>query len=514
MKSSTRALLAMLPMALLPALSLVGHWDSFLAEALSELPVKLWAFETFGSVGIWGGQVSSISFPHAGPLNNPDPVGTLVYLALKPVMGRVWSYNTLVLLQIYAAMVSAWLLARDLVGNDRAAVVAALVYALAPLVLVYCVMGAITDMLNLWPYPLALMFLLRALRRPGWGDALKGGVIAGLGFVSCPYNFVVFSAMVVPLGLVLPFAGRAGFVPVEDPRAGVGSRHWLLVAAVAGAAVLVVAGSYVLQMERILADPSSQMSQSYIDATRHVPPYSFLRPQHEHRYVAYLSDYLAVGKGALIQREAGSLYFRAFSPGLLAMALAIYGLFRSRGRRSTVVLWTVVAIFFVLASTGPFLPLTSQIAFSNPSNYVWLALHHFLPGANLLLEPFRYALGASLGLAMAAAVGAAALMDRWGRWVGLLLPLLILAETAFLSPVPVPLHVARLEIPRAYWRLDDVLPRGAIIQLPYFDRGSERFNRVHFLYQLVHHRPIPDEVMGFPPDYLQNNQFTAALLEA
>ena len=98
--------------------------------------------------------------------------------------------------------------------------------------------------------------------------------------------------------------------------------------------------------------------------------------------------------------------------------------------------------------------------------------------------------------------------------LGLPLAAAWLAELLIVSPVPIPLPTARLDVPSVYRRLDDLLPSGAVLELPWFDRGTDRFQRAHFFFQLVHGRPIPDEVAGFVPEWLTTNQFTAALLHA
>ena len=94
LRRSILPLLFLLAFALLPALSLLGHGGSYLADVDSELPVKLFGFELFPRVGLLGGEISSISFPNPGPLNNVDVVGTVVYQALRPLLGRANAYNS------------------------------------------------------------------------------------------------------------------------------------------------------------------------------------------------------------------------------------------------------------------------------------------------------------------------------------------------------------------------------------------------------------------------------------
>jgi len=512
-----RTILPLLYLALiaaLPCLSLLGDGGGYLADPFSELPVKLWVFETFGhSVPLLGGVVEGIGHPASGALNNPDVVGTLLMSAFRPLLGGPGAYNGMVVLQLWASMAACWLLARDLTRDHRASLMAAVVFGLSPLVLVYCVAGAVTDMLNLWPYPLAIFWLLRAMRRGNNRDALLGGAAVGVGVIICPYNAVIFSALAVPLLALLPWIRRSWLTLSPDPEATARPVDWLRVGLLALLAAGLTGGAYLLWLRGLMADPSSLMSDEQVASTRHAAPWPFLEPLHQDRYVAYLMDYLAVGKEQLVVRETGSRYFRAFSTGLLVPSLALLGLLASRGRRWVVGFWLVVAAFFAVASTGPFLPLASDLSLPGAYNPVWMGVFHLLPGSSMILEPFRYALGVSLALGLASAVGVVALQRRFGAWVGWVLPGVFVLELALLSPVPVPLPTSALEPDPAYAALDEVLPPGAIIELPYFTRGSHRFERVHFLNQVTHGRAIPDEVTGFLPRYLLQNHLSSELIE-
>lgn len=525
------ALLAVV--AALPLLSLAPTPWALLADPYSEVPVKLWVFETFAHAGVFGGVVDSAGWPNVGSLNNADPVGTVVTALLRPLMGRYWAYNDLVVLQLFASLVAMRALLRTLVESRAAALYGAIAFVFTPIVLTYCVTGAVTDMLNLWPYALAVRSGLRALRT-GFKDGVYAGIWVGLGFVTCPYNVVVFSILAVPL---LPFITLLrGATPW--PRVGAA----LLGVALGAAAV---AGPYAAQMRSITAASDSQMSDAMIADTRHAAPYPFLKPEHPDRYTAFLSDYVAVGKSQLIEREAGSRYYRAFSPGLGLIALALLGLGlagrpKLRGLWSPSLLWCTAAGFCAIASLGPFTPITALLSSNAPNNVVWLYLQRFWPGSALILEPFRYAIPATFALAIAGAYGVEALERRVDRrfrsWIGATAIGLWAVELVMLSPVPIPLPIAALqpspasrllapESPPNSTPAGDTLPGsaplgstlispGAVIFLPWFSEESDRFNRVHFLNQLALHRPIADEVIGFPARYLRENNYTAALLAA
>jgi len=506
------ALLAwLLVLPTLPLLSLLAPSDTpltdrLLADPLGEIPVKLWLFETFARVGLLGGFVDSIGFPHGGVLNNPDPGGTLITALLRPLLGRALAYDSLIWLQIFAnAAATAWL-ALVVTRDERAAAVAAAAFALTPLALVYCVAGAVTDVLHLWPWPLAIGATLRALSGTGGRAAVAAGVAAAAGLVLCPYNGVVFAALAVP-GLAWLWLCRDR--PVLDGGPALTGRRIVVV----GVIISVVAGlpiaAFALWTRSLMVAPDSMMSLDAVEATRHTAPYLDLLPQNADRYTAFLADWVAVGKGARIERTLASRFFRAFSPGLVVLALAVSGLWACRARWRALSLWGLGASFCILASTGPFLPLNGGLSLPFAGNPAWLLLHHGLPGASLLLEPFRYALPAVLCLAVLAAVGTAAITPRLGAW-SWLLPAVVVGELALVSPVPVPLLTASAATSAELVSLP--LPPGALLELPWFDRGTDRFERRHFLRQLDHGRPIPDEVQGFVPPWLVDNQWTASLI--
>ncbi|MCB9745189.1 MAG: glycosyltransferase family 39 protein [Alphaproteobacteria bacterium] len=514
---------ALAPWALVLLCALPFFWaarvpGSFLADALGELPIKLYCYTAFWRADIFfGGFLDSAAYPQGGQLNNPDPVATLVVNSLRPALGVAAAYNAFICLQLLANALATWALARDLLRDELAALTSAVAFAFTPLVLVYCVNGAITDMLNLWPYPLALMFLLRALRRPGWRDAALGGLFAGLGFFTCPYNFVVFLPAVLPVLAWLAWTRGRDLTPVEDPEAllepgGQTWRQWAKSVVIAGVVAAGTGGVYALRIQQIMADGSSMMSEEIVGATRHVgPSYPFLWPPASDRYMAYLSDYFAVGVDSLVIRDLAARLHRAFSPGYLVMALMVLGLVTASRKRAAA-LWPLLALFFALASAGPYLPWSRELFFASPVNPVWIGLHEAFPGSSLLLEPFRYALVVALGLSVGAGLGARWLIERLGPAVGWALPALVLAEVALVSPVPMPPPTTRLVVSEAYTRLDEVAGPGALIELPYTLDGTALFNRMHFLNQTVHGRPIVNEVPGFLPRYLTENQFTARLL--
>jgi hypothetical protein len=505
-------LLAVLLAVALPLAALLLDPGALLGHPDSELPVRLWGLESFGRGHWFGGLVTSVGHPNAGAHANPDPLGSLVYGLLSPVLGRVLAYDTLILGTCALNGAAAWWLVRDQVRDSLAAVTGAVCIACAPFLLAYALGSAVLDLLQLWPWLLALTFGLRALRRPGWGAGLRAGLAASLGVVACAYHAPVLGLALIPGLALLPLALREGLTPVPDPTADASWRQVLR----GGVAVLIpllpLAGGYALWVLGTIDDPQGQMSREILAQARHHAPWSDLHPGPE-SFVASLADYLAVGPAGLRVREAGSRFMVVVAPGLGVLGLGALGVLACQRQRS-LALWLAVAAIGALASTGPFLALTPLSALQAPLNPAWWAARHLVPGGGLVLEPFRYSLLVVLGLSVPAALGALLLVRRLGTWIGWLLPLVLMGELVAISPLPAPLPVTHYAVSPAYDRLDELLGPGALVELPYWSGDSRRFCREHFLHQLHHRRPILDEVAGFPARYLRENPLLATAVMA
>ncbi len=239
------------------------------------------------------------------------------------------------------------------------------------------------------------------------------------------------------------------------------------------------------------------------------------RPWFPRRYTAFLLDFVAVGGDSVVLRDNVARFYRANNPGLVGPGLGLLAALMPGAdptRRAAARLRMGVAAFFMVAATGPFLPLTAQISLPGPYNLLWLGLHRLFPGSYLLLEPFRYGLVVGAAVAIAAALGARRLADRWGRWVYPLVPLLMVLELLTLAPLFRPMPTTVPHVPAVYAQLDDYLPPGAIVELPFYQFGSKLFNRRVFLNQRSHQRHIPHQVEGFPPGYLVDNPATATFI--
>ncbi len=511
---ATAHLVGLLAVACLPLLSMLVDGAGMLADPHSEIPVRLWIFDTFPQFGLLGG-TPPVNWPRPGPLNNADLFGSIVFPAVRPLLGDYGAWNLLVVGSLWANMAATWRLVARWLGDAWAATLAAIGIGFAPLVVTYCVNGAVLDMLHLWPWILALHALCQSASWLNIHDGVNKravvvqGAMAGgwsaLGLALCPYHAPIFLTGMVPFAGAWAWAHRQDRAALARAARGVGA------ALVTG---VLLAAPYALALRSITAAPDSQMSAEFVASTRNAPPWNTLRPGYPSHYHAELSELVASGPEGLRTRDVGSRYTRTIALSWILLLLALASLFRQPWERTARPTGGLLAIgaLGALAATGPFLCLTEEAYLVVPWNPAFLAVHYGIPGANLILETYRFALVTAVVVPLTAAVMYAELRrTRWERWRALL-PLALLVELAVRSPIPIPFPVTRPVIPEAYARLDEVLPPGPILELPWFDAGTGRFARAHFLHQRVHKRPIADTVRGVPPDFLLHNPFTNNLL--
>ena len=479
------AIAACLP--ILPAL-LSGEYP---ADPNSELPVKLWVYATFAESGHWlGGPMPAIAFPKGGPLNNPDIFGSL-WMHIGSWLPQSVRYGLMIVFIQWLNMLSLYVLAKSWTQKSVPALGAALCFGLCAALQGYVIGGAITDMLHVWPYPLAIWAGLKAFEAHRYRWGILSAVFFGLGFVTCPYNAVVFAPVALPVACYL-FKHRELL-----------SRKGMMTAGILGLSSAVLIGLYALQLKGVMSAADSQMSSELVQSTRHQWPFLGLTPDHPDRYVASLVDYLTLGKDKLIVRDSGARFYRAYSLGWLGLGIAFWGL-----RKARTSLWLWVFSLGILLSIGPFLSLTDSLYVQRPSNPIYLAFFYAWPGTQMILEPFRYQLVATLGLCMLIATGLSTLQKKTLQSLFLiLLPL----ELCLFSTAPFPQIQSDFKTPDIYRQIASD-PQGGIIELPYHHQQSRLFVRQHFLNQRTHQHPIINEVAGFLPALFFENPFLARLM--
>jgi hypothetical protein len=485
--------LLLLVLSLLPFGSIWFQENTVISIAESEFAVKYWGYIQFWDVDrFFGGQITEVGFPTSRMLNNPDIVATFVVGTLAPLIGGSTAFNLLLWLVMFSNLASLYWLGRQLGISRVACLSGTVVFGWNSLLLSYGFASNISDLIHLWPYALSLGFLITGLKESQWIYGVYAGLCIGLGFLSCPYNFVLFIPALV---LLLPWVFWQ-----------YGKESWriLLASACMGGVICAI---YAWHLYAIMNAETSLVHTEDVQDVRHSYPFVELLPQNTSRFTLYLSELFTFGSDGLVMVEQVARFARSFYLGWVAMVVAFWGMYKSPDR--TKWLWGGILILFVLIASGPYLNWSYDVHLKNPWNPLYLFTYYGFNG-RMILEPFRYYLVAVLGLSMLVTIAVQCIQGLKTR---LLVVLLIGVDLSFGSAVKFPLPTKSFE-PSDEMQAIRELPKGGVIHLPFFVQGRNLFDRSHFAYQLEHEHPIGDPIMGFPPQAYLDNPLMCRILNS
>jgi hypothetical protein len=336
-------------------------------------------------------------------------------------------YNVLLLVGFVGSGLAMFVLVRHLTERTGAAIVAAVVFTMAPY--------RIEHFMHLelqWTMfmPLTYWAIHRAIAERSWSFGVLSGVCLWLQFLSCIYYGVFLSltvAVLVPL-LVL-----------QSPREGRRALPALVVGGLIGAALTVPYALPYVENARTLGSRHVEELLQYS-----AEPTTYLATSYESRLWGWTAD------------RWGSPERRAF-PGLLALLLAAWGL-TSRSLRQCWI-YGVLALFSVEMSFG-----------LHGTVYTWLFEH--VEGLRGLRAPARFAILAQCAIAVLAGFGLRDVQDRWSARASggllsapLILTLLLAAEY---SNRPLALEPVRPPDPATpdVYRMIRTLGPGVVLELP------------------------------------------------
>jgi hypothetical protein len=445
-------------LSVLWTLPLSLHLTTHLPYGSTDLWQNLWNFWWWGkAVGAGANPFETDALFHpfgtSLALHTHSPLNMLVALPVTWTLGPVAAYNVVQLAGLVLSGVGAWLLARDLCGNERAALVAGLIFAFFPHRL-----EQMTEHLNLASVQF-FPFLLWAHHRLLEGRGRRYVVLTGLFFAAnalVSWHYGLFGALALGLTTVL-------HVVSTRSRAGVAGTVW----SVALGALLVT--PFVLpvleaigsgrEYVKYVHDRGSDLLFLLLPSDHH----PVLGPLVEPLYRAYRS-----------YPGAGFLCY----VGLVPLVLAGHAL--RRGWREALP-WAVFGGVFLLLSLG------SQPLFAGdpvPGVRGPHLLLAWLPILSALRVANRFHVLFMLALAVLAAIGLSKTKRPWAVWAACAL---VPFEYLWL-PFPVrdvreyPLHpyLASLQADPA---------AGAVLDIP-FDTGANTAENMAA--QTVHERPLAD----------------------
>jgi len=402
-----------------------------------------------------------------------SPLTMLMTLPVNALLGPVAAYNAAVLLAVILCGLGAYLLARELVRNEAAAVAAGLVFALFPQH-----QEQLMEHLNLlscqW-MPFALLFLVRGLKYGRRADGVLAGVFYALNALASYHLGLLLTFMGLPIALWYlresPCRRRA--------LAGLGA------GAAAGAALL---APFVWPMAKAMLGGEAFFVKPL--EYRPVDPAFFAIPPPTSTFLGGLfEDVYRARRGNEFQ-YAGFVCFLGWVP-LLAVVRVAAGL-GSRAGRGEKLLWLGVFLGFCLFACGKCLTFfgTTYPGVSLPQGWTQeLGPFRVLRIAN------RYLIPASLALAVLTAQGLARLpLGAPGRWA--------LAGLIALEFLWAPFPTAELGLHPYMRELARDPDAGAVLALP---PCLDAARVDHMLDQMEHERPIVGGYSACTPPALKED---------
>lgn len=462
----------------------LGARDS---DALKHVWSQWWAWDTVasGSVPL---HTTLLNHPDGGSFFSLDLANALLGGPLRGLLSPVWVYNLLLCLQLSAAFLATWSLAKTVTGRPRAALLAGLLPAASAWMLSFAVGSGVTECAFFWPLPLVLLCAWRTLERPGWTAPVAGALLWVVQAVACP-TWALVAGMLLLGGTAVwlverPWLRKPGDAFVLDAAAGRRVGLVVLLVLLAAVPLYTAVGSTVASgvYERPLSlfgtfDP------------RVLPETQALA----------LSHLVVPGEAGLRVHEGADRLYTTGYLGLVPLLLGVVGARASRGAR-----WCLGgAALFGVVSLGPVIQATGASPGPGITNPIYLLAWNVVPLFSLSMHGTdRFVAGALLCLGGAAAWGLGSLLERLP--VRLRTPAavsaagLVLAEVLFVSPAPWPVPQTRAVPSAAARRLAETAPEGpgAVLDLPFLTVSSGRFVSEILLDQTVHGRPVPFRLEG------------------
>ena len=385
------------------------------------------------------------------------------WLALRPWVGGVAAYNLSLLIHLPLCGFAAYLLARDLAGDGRAAFLAGLAYQCWPFRM------AQLDHPNListqW-IPLFLLFLVRAVRRGRWQD----GVLAGAFLALTGYTRW---QLLIPAAIV-----GSVYLACTLPGWWTSRRRVALALLLAGGVAALALAPPALFLAGQWRDVSADLLVEGEEAAMQTDLLAYLTPGGSH---PVLGPFTRPAYDRYYADRSGGRRFPAYV-GVTVLALALVGIWKAR---RTSLPWATMALGLILLALGPTLRVGGRLYPAVPMPYR-LAARLFV--VRLLRFPDRFNLVLALPVAVLAAYGIAAVLARVrprGRGAAFAVSCLLGGVVLFdYLAIPVPLQ--RPPSSPYYTRLAAEPGDFAVLNLPI----NPQHSKLYMFAQVTHHRPI------------------------
>lgn len=534
------------PLPVQLARAIPGHGPG---DNLSFLWNFWWTRQALGTPGLHVLDTNWLFFPlHVDlALNTHTALNAVLGATLLAPLSLIAALNLTILTALVLGAAGAYALARDLTGDRRAAILAAVIFGQCPYLAAH-LLGHF-NLTSAWTLPWFLFAFGRALDRRSRGAALASGVaLAATAYTD--YYYLIFLIVAACAWVLLEAGGIRAHVErrASSPRRTLATRliaallaiDLVLLATIllTGGGVWHVGGAAIsmtrtfnlsevawalaillaliiwrvhLVVRRVTAAPGlvgvttitaavfcAAIAPLGLHAVGLFATGDYVSQAYSWKSAPAGIDLLAFVAGnpfhpvwgrwsaALYDRLGWNLVEGVAWVGIVPAMLAWIGWRRGQADPRQTRRWGVLLIIFFIWSLGPFL----QIAGANTGLVLPETLLRFVPIAANARIPGRAMVMVYLALAMFAAAGATALRGRWShpRWQWIAIALV---AAGFLR-APLPMYAPQLSSISAALATSPV--PGAVVDLPlgladgFADRGG--FDRRNLYLQTIHGRPI------------------------
>ncbi len=336
------------------------------------------------------------------------PVGVnTVYEVLSPItamlslpfqiFGLTLAYNSMFFLGFVFSGLCGFVLCKQITKNDIAAFLGGFFFTFSAFHILF---GRSLDFFNIGTLALFVYFILRGAET-NW--RYRYAVLSGLSFVLIVFMDEIEEGL---FAITIVFLIVMFYMTQNELRRKILSKDFLKFSGVAVISAFVLGSwGFIPIIAAITSQnglgPVTSFSTIYDNSQFSANLWSF-----------FLPNYYFYGNGlqgttpnilAYAAGSTGNVYL-----GYTVIALAAYGVYKDRKRAS---MWLFIGLVAIWLSLGPYLHIGSVTSFSNGLPGLFL-LYRLIPGFEIIREPQRLDLIASLAFSVLAAIGATYVFER------------------------------------------------------------------------------------------------------
>ena len=421
-----------------------GHWSvwvvAWVAHALTTEPLNLY------NANIFYPHSSTLAFSEANI--GAGVIGVPVWLVTK---NPHTTHNFVVLVSFVIAFAGAYYLTRYLTGNRSAAAVAGVMFAYCPYIFART---AHIQLLLTGGLPFCMLAFHRLADRQTVTRAVTLGLLIWAQALSCAY-YGIFAALMIGVAVIV-VAGTRRLWTSKD--------YWV---AVSLAAFVSIALALPFFLPYLRVQENAGFARTLDDARMYSanPSAWGASSAWAHRWLLDI-----MGK-----------FNEVLFPGIMATVLGVAGAgsaltSRVAASREIPLLYTIIAVLAFWSSFGP-------------DAGLYRLFYETIPIFSFLRAPGRMGIMVTLALCVLAAGVISKLQARWGHPV-IIGSLLLVITMAELNNAPLQQYRDVSPPPRAY-RVLATLPRGAVIELPYwYQRPNFPRHAEYMLNSTIHWQPL------------------------